>query len=72
MGKKFMGVLMVLLVTSTVIVSAQSYKTLWANEQEAEVNDLPQTQREVLAQIIRKAEREGQYGHLLKALLKDG
>ena len=63
---------MVLLVTSTVIVSAQSYKTLWANEQEAEVNDLPQTQREVLAQIVRKAEREGQYGHLLKALLKDG
>jgi hypothetical protein len=51
---------------------AQTYSSLWKQAEEAEQKDLPQTQRKVLAKIVEKAGREAKYGHLLKALLKDG
>jgi hypothetical protein len=71
MRKRIVGALIALFVFSIGNVMGQSYDMLWKKEMEAERNDLPQTQRTVLGQIIRKAEREAQYGQLLKALLKD-
>ena len=52
-------------------VKAQTYQNLWKQVDEAARRDLPQTQRGVLKKIAAKAEREAQYGHLLKALLTD-
>lgn len=52
-------------------VKAQTYQNLWKQVDEAVQQDLPQTQRGVLKKIAAKAEREAQYGHLLKALLTD-
>ena len=72
MRMKFAFAVSVLFILSIENVMAQSYHTLWNQVEEAEKNDLPQTQRKVLSQIITKAEREAQYGQLLKALLKDG
>lgn len=72
MMKKIFVALIFLSVFSTGIVKAQSYNSLWNKVEDAERQDLPQTERKVLGQLIAKAEREAQYGHLLKALLKDG
>ena len=47
----------------------QSYSALWKKVQEAEEKDLPKTQYEVLQQIVKKANKEAQYGQLLKAEL---
>ena len=47
----------------------QSYSALWKKVKEAEEKDLPKTQYEVLQQIVKKATKEAQYGHLLKAEL---
>lgn len=56
----------------TQVVMGQTYKDLWKQVQDAEQKDLPQTQRQVLARLVAKAGREGNYGQLLKALLTDG
>ena len=72
MIKKFFCVLFLLALISVPCVKGQSYNTLWKQVEEAERQDLPQTERKALGKIIAKAEREAQYGHLLKALLKDG
>ncbi|MBM6993710.1 MAG: alpha-2-macroglobulin [Prevotella sp.] len=47
----------------------QSYSSLWKKVSEAQTKDLPKTQIEWLDQIARKAEKEAQYGHLIKAQL---
>ena len=47
----------------------QSYSALWKKVQNAEEKDLPKTQYEVLQQIVNKAQKEKQYGQLLKAEL---
>ena len=47
----------------------QSYSALWKQVSEAEEKDLPKTQYEVLQKIVKKAEKEQQYGQLLKAEL---
>ena len=51
-------------------VFGQSYQALWKKVQDAEEKDLPKTQYEVLQQIVKKAQKEAQYGQLLKAELK--
>ncbi|WP_028912756.1 alpha-2-macroglobulin family protein [Prevotella sp. MA2016] len=51
------------------IVFAQSYEALWKRVTEAEQKDLPKTQYEVLQMIVNKADKEHQYGQLLKAEL---
>ena len=48
----------------------QTYSALWNKAAEAEKKDLPQTQREVLEQIVKKAAQERAFGQLMKAELK--
>ena len=48
----------------------QSYDSLWKQVNEAEKQDLPQTQMTVLEKIIDKAGKEKNYGQLIKARLK--
>ncbi len=71
MKKGIVGAFIAFFVFSIGNVMGQSYDTLWKKVREAEYNDLPQSQRKLLAKIIDKAEREAQYGQLMKALLKD-
>lgn len=47
----------------------QSYSSLWKKVADAQAKDLPKTQADLLRQIAAKAEKEAQYGHLLKAQL---
>ena len=47
----------------------QTYPALWKKVSEAEDKDLPKTQYEMLQQIVKKAQKEKQYGQLLKAEL---
>ena len=46
-----------------------SYSALWKKAGEAESKDLPQSQYEILQQIVQKATKEKVYGQLLKAEL---
>ena len=48
---------------------AQSFPSLWKQVKTATERDLPQTELELLQQIVEKAERESAYGHLMKAQL---
>ena len=50
-------------------IFGQSYSALWKKVSEAEEKDLPKTQYEVLQKIVNKAQKEKQYGQLLKAEL---
>lgn len=52
------------------MTSAQTYTSLWKQVSDAEANDLPQTEQEVLRQISAKASAENNYGQLLKAELQ--
>jgi len=49
---------------------SQTYSSLWRQVSEASLNDLPQTEQQLLQQIAAKAEREQAYGQLLKAELQ--
>ena len=51
------------------MTNAQTYTQLWKQVKTAEQQDLPKTQAEVLAKIVKKAEAEKAYGQLLKAEL---
>ena len=50
-------------------IFSQDFSTLWNKYAQAERDDLPKTQIEVLDKIIDKANKENAYGHLLKAEL---
>lgn len=50
----------------------QSYESLWKQVEDALNKDLPQTEQQVLRQIAAKAEKEKNYGQLLKAELEAG
>ena len=50
-------------------IFGQTYSALWKKAAEAEKKDLPQTQQEILHQIVEKAKAEKVYGQLLKAEL---
>ncbi len=52
-------------------MKGQSYSDLWKQAEKAGQDDLPKSERKVLAKIVKKAEKEKVYGHLLKALLTD-
>ncbi|UKK51581.1 MG2 domain-containing protein [Prevotella sp. E13-17] len=70
--KKYIMIAAILLMASTNCLYAQSkqtYNTLWKQVNDAEDKDLPRTQITILQKIAKKAEREKDYGHLLKAEL---
>ena len=50
-------------------LQGQTYTALWKQAEEAEKKDLPRTQYDVLMKIVKKAQKEGQYGQLLAAEL---
>ena len=52
-------------------IEGQTYSSLWKQVEKAVEQDLPQTEQKVLKQLIAKAEKERQYGHLLKATLQE-
>ena len=52
-------------------IFSQSYDQLWKQYTTAESKDQPRTQIEILQKIISKAQKECQYGQLLKAELKN-
>ena len=57
---------LVLMLTS---VSGQSYSSLWKQADDAAEKDLPQTRIDVLRKIEAKAEKEGDYGQMMKSML---
>ena len=65
--KKFLIITIALIMP--MFLFGQSYSALWKQVSEAEEKDLPKTQYEVLRKIVKKAEKERQYGQLLKAEL---
>ncbi len=72
--RKFVLLLLVAMTVSGVSMAAQThssqtYSALWKQVTDADSKDLPQTKIAVLQQIERKAEKEKNYGQLLKASL---
>ncbi|SEA86975.1 MG2 domain-containing protein [Xylanibacter ruminicola] len=65
--KKFLIITIALIMP--MFLFGQSYSALWKQVSEAEKKDLPKTQYEVLQMIVNKADKEHQYGQLLKAEL---
>ena len=65
--KKFLIITIALIMP--MFMFGQSYSALWKQVSEAEKKDLPKTQYEVLQKIVNKADKEHQYGQLLKAEL---
>ncbi|MCR4854475.1 MAG: alpha-2-macroglobulin, partial [Prevotella sp.] len=68
MKLKFAISLIVLMLMPT-ILWANGYDTMWKRVEQAEEKDLPKTQMEELAKIVKRAQSKGDYGHLLKAQL---
>ncbi len=68
--KKSAFVIISLLFTASVSLSAQAYDNLWKEFKAAADDDLPQTEIAVLEKIASKAENSKDYGHLLKAEMK--
>ena len=60
----------ILLTMIPMMMNAQTYSNLWKQVKEAEQKDLPQTEQQVLSQIVEKAQQEQAYGQLLKAELQ--
>ena len=67
--KKILLTLVVLLVYAAT-ADGQTYLTLWKQANEAEQQDLPRTQYDVLMKIVQKARNEHQPGQLMKAELQ--
>ena len=61
--------LLLILGIAVMPLAADNYSSLWKQFADAQSKDLPQTQMEVLGQIIKKARQESNYGQLLKAEL---
>lgn len=68
MKKIFLSITLALIMPMTLF--SQTYTSLWKQVSDAEQKDLPQTEQQVLGQIIEKAAREKAYGQLLKAELQ--
>ncbi len=68
--KKFLSIIVFFLLP--LFADAQTFQQLWNKVGEAAKKDLPQTQLTIIQQIEKKAIKEKQYGHLLKAQLKHG
>ena len=67
--KKVILTLAVLLAYMT-MAQGQTYTTLWKQVKEAEQQDLPRTQYDILMKIAAKAQKEHQPGQLMKAELQ--
>ena len=65
--KKILILLVALMIP--VFIFGENYASLWKKVETAEEKDLPKTEYEVLQKIVKKAEKEKAYGHLLKAEL---
>ena len=63
-------ILTTILLLFPMFMKSQTYGSLWKQVKEANQNDLPQTEQELLSQIIQKAQQEQAYGQLLKAELQ--
>ena len=68
--KKSLGLLLTVWLLMPFNLFGQSYESLWKQVGEAESQDLPQTQMERLDKIISKADKEKNYGQLIKARLQ--
>ena len=68
MKKHILCVTLALIIPTMML--AQTFSNLWDKVEAAQRNDLPQTEQSVLLQILKKAEREKNYGQLLKAELQ--
>ena len=68
MKKSLVALCLMLMVP--MILFSQTYSSLWKQAEKASHDDLPETEQKVLRQIVKKAEKERAYGHLLKAELK--
>ena len=60
-------IMAVVLTAPLTTMNAQTYTGLWKQVNEAVENDLPQTEQKLLAQIAEKAERDHDYGQMMKA-----
>ncbi|MCR5271184.1 MAG: alpha-2-macroglobulin [Prevotella sp.] len=70
--KKYIIMTAILLMASSICLFAQTnqtYTNLWKQADDAEKKDLPRTQITILQKIVKKAEKEKNYGQLLKAEL---
>lgn len=67
--KKYFIILLTIVVLLPNSIKADGYAVLWKKYEKAQEKDLPRTSLQVLNSIIRKAETEDRYGHLLKAHL---
>ena len=67
--KKALFIAFITLMTAPMMLFGQSYKQLWKQVGEAQDKDLPQQVIKHAEQIMAKARKEKQYGHLLKAQL---
>ena len=63
------AVLTTVLVLMSMTMQGQTYTALWKQADEAGKKDLPRTQYDVLMKIVKKAQKEGQYGQLMAAEL---
>ena len=69
MSRKIFCLIAVLFCIQLFSVDAQTYSSLWKQADDAAVKDLPHTRIEVLRKIEAKAEKEGDYGQMMKSML---
>ena len=69
MKKVLLGLALACLMPMTML--GQTYSELWKEVEKAIVEDLPQTEIEALRKIAKKAEKEQNYGQLMKAELRE-
>ncbi len=67
--RRWICILTYFLFTMPMSIFSQNFSTLWNKYTQAQRDDLPKTQIEVLDKIIDQANKENEYGHLLKAEL---
>lgn len=67
--KKTIIALTIFITLMPMIMFADSYDVLWNKVDAARKKDLPKTEIQLLKQIVEKAQKEKQYGQLLKASL---
>ena len=69
MSRKIFCLIVALFCIQLFSVDAQTYSSLWKQADDAAEKDLPQTRIEVLRKIEAKAEKEGDYGQMMKSML---
>ena len=70
MTNKHLTIFLVLILIMPMTIFGENYDSLWKKVQTAEDKDLPKTELEVLEQIVQKAQKQREYGQLMKAELK--